>query len=66
MNEPDYAVIGMGRDGTREASEGVVRADVGGDKELEDLLDPSAADPEKRRGYESMPKRVWSKLVTSG
>ena len=35
-------------------------------KKLEDLLDPSAADPEKRRGYESMPKRVWSKLVTSG
>ncbi len=35
-------------------------------QKLEDVLDLSAADPEKRREYGSVLKQVWSKLVTTG
>ncbi len=32
-------------------------------QKLGDVLNPSVADPEKRREYESVLKQVWSKLV---
>ena len=35
-------------------------------RKLYDDVDQSAADPEKRREYESVLKQVWSKLVTAG
>jgi hypothetical protein len=35
-------------------------------QKLDDVLDLSAADWEKRREYESVLKQVWSKLVTAG
>jgi hypothetical protein len=35
-------------------------------QELDDVLDPSAADPEGLGEYESVPKQVWSRLVAAG
>ena len=35
-------------------------------QKLDDDVDLWAADPERRREYESVLKQVWSKLVTAG
>ena len=35
-------------------------------QKLEDVIDLSAADPEKRGEYEAALKQVWSKLVATG
>ena len=58
------------RAGTEMGPEAPMRAWFGPKLEeiqkLDDVLDLSAADPEKRGEYESVLKQVWSKLVAAG
>ncbi len=61
------AFSGSARAGTEVGPEAPMRAWFGPMLEeiqkLGDVLNPSVADPEKRREYESVLKQVWSKLV---
>jgi uncharacterized membrane protein YfbV (UPF0208 family) len=74
--QPDGSRLPLGgvfrgaRAGTEVGPEAPMRAWFGPMLEeiqkLGDVLNPSVADPEKRREYESVLKQVWSKLVTTG